>query len=191
MPVLDTLTQEFRRARVTNATDNGFPSRLITAARPSGVGDNAAQATASAVFDLGGGEFATGQNRAFVKPFGAGANNATFSMRLIGWNRVYGRTGNDPNTSVWDPTVLGEFACTLSSTPIGLAGKILIATDLFADTITVTGTTANQGVSVDVVSPANDTPAHLIIDIKGLQLLELTFTTGGSATSCNALVKFF
>lgn len=188
--LLETLTQDLRRARVTNATDNGFPSRLPTATEPTGIGNSAAQATASAVFVVGG-ESPSMQNRVFIKPFGAGANNATFSMRVIAWSRVFDHTGNDLNTFVWDPTVLCELTCTLSSTPIGLAGKVIVATDLFADTITITGTTANAGVSIDVVSPANDTAGHVVLDLKGAQKVEFTFTTGASATSCNALVRMY
>jgi len=182
--MLMTMSDRFRRVRQTNCTDNGFPSRLIQAARPSGNGNSAAQATASAVFDLGtdmAGSAA--QNGLVLKPYGAGSNNNTFSLRVIGWRKI---DEGDPATSIWDPTVLCELAVTLSSTPIGLAGKVILATDLFADTIAVTYGNAN--VSVEAVSPANDIAAHAVVDLKGFQLVEVTFTTGGSATNCNALI---
>jgi len=189
--LLQTLSLDFRPVRVTNTTDNGSPSRIPQAAEPSGTGNNAAQATASAVFDLGGSNV-TDSNRVIFKPYGAGANNTTFSMRVIGWRRVFGRTGGEnPNTMLWDPTVLCELLCTLSSTPIGLAGKVVTATDLFADTIALTGTTANDDVSIDIVSPANDTAGHVVLDLKGARKMEVTFTTGASATSCNALAAWY
>lgn len=179
----ETLTGNWRRVRRTNTTDNGFPSRIIRATEPIGIGDSAAQATASAVFDFANaGAFV--QNSLLLKPYGAGANNNTFSLRVIGWRKMI-EDGNDA-TSVWDPTVLCELACTLSSVPIGLAGKVILDTDLFADTITIT--TGNAGVSLDVVSPTGDVAALAMIDFKGFQKVEVTFTTGGSATNCNSLL---
>jgi hypothetical protein len=194
MSLLRTLSLDFRPVRATNTTDNGFPSRAMTASEPTGIGDSTSQNIAStgaaAVFDLGGG-VVTDHNRAVFKLFGAGADNSTFSMRVIGWRRVYGRTGNDPNKLLWDPTVLVEVLATLSSTPTGVAGRAVLNTDLFADTVALTGTTANDDVSIDIVSPANDTAAHFVIDLKGSAKLEATFSTGGSATSCNALVACY
>lgn len=175
----------WRRARVNNATDNGFPSKLITATRPSGIGDNVAQATASAVIDFGI-DGPMSQNGMMVKPFGAGSNNNTASMRAIGWSRAVAQN-NGLDTLVWDPTDLFEVQYTLSSTLVGLAGKILVATDLFADTITLTGTTAIANVNVTINSPANDRPAYLLFDALGFELVEFVFTTGGSATSGNCL----
>ncbi len=187
MVVLGTTSMKWRRVRSTNTTDNGFPSRIIRATEPSGTGNSAAQATASAVIDMtqpdGGG---ITQNAMIIKPYGAGANNATFSLRVIGWRKV---EEGDPTTTIWDPTVLVELACTLSSTPIGLAGKVIVATDLFADTIVLT--TGNDDVSCDIVSPTGDVAAHAVVDLKGFTKIEMTFTTGGSATNCNALVSLF
>jgi hypothetical protein len=41
---------------------------------------------------------------------------------------------------------------------------------------------------VEVVSPVNDTCGFLLVNLNGAVKLELIFTTGGSATSCNALI---
>lgn len=179
----------WKKLRSTNTTDNGFPSRIPRATRPSGIGDSAAQATASAVHDNSSrlSDFPVQNVGRFVF-FGAGSNNNTFSARLIAWDLVHVDTDA---TEIWIPTVLFEVALTISSTPIGLAGRDVVATDLFADTISLTGTTANDDVSIDIVSPANDTIAHLVADLKGAQLWEMTFTTGGSATNCNALYKSY
>lgn len=179
----ETLTMNWRRVRRTNATDNGFPSRIMRATEPSGTGNSAAQATASAVFDLASGGGVV-QNSLLIKPYGAGANNNTFSLRVIGWRKVI--EDGDDTMSSWDPTVLCELACTLSSTPIGLAGKTIAATDLFADTIAVV--TGNAGVTLDVVSPTGDVAALAMVDLKGFQKVEITYTTGSSATNCNSLI---
>ena len=186
--LVQTLSNNSRKVRRTNATDNGFPSKLITATKPTGIGDSAAQATESAIIFDGSNAGAATYNAVVLQFFGAGANNNTFSARVIGWSKLI-EDGNVV-TQVWVPTDLCELAVTLSSTLVGLAGKTVVATDLFADTIALTGTTANDDVSIDIVSPANDRPAHVVLDIKGFQIIEVTFTTGASATDCNGLFRF-
>lgn len=199
MPVVipQTLSEDFIRARGTSATDNGFPSRIPTITKPSGVGNSAAQATASAVFDLrNNGAAASVSNSILMVFFGVGSDNNTFSARLAGWRRARPRPGDSTTPPalggaaefLWIPVPLFEVAVTLSSTQPGIVNSLIGATSLFADTITLTGTTANDDVSVDIVSPANDTIAHLVVDVKGFELVEPIFTTGGSATSCNALL---
>lgn len=155
------------RARTTSATDNPFPVKSPTPAEPTGAG----------VVDL----FAplTGANCLRLMPFGAGADNSTFSMRVIGWSAA----GLSGPTGLWIPTILAEFACTLSGM-VGLSGKVITDTERFADTITLT--TGNSGVDVSLISPANDTAAHALIDLKGVQKVEVVFQLG-TATGANAL----
>jgi hypothetical protein len=187
---LQTLSLDFRPIRATNATDNGYPTRNPTATEPEGTGNNAAQASASGVFDLVGNGVASDKNRVILVPYGAGADTNTFSMRVIGWRRTRPRTGNEPDKLLWVPVPLADFACTLS-VQTGVAGKALVATDLFCDTIALTGTTANDDIDVSITSPGNNLTAHVVVDLKGFQKLEVTFTTGGSATSCNALAAWY
>lgn len=180
--LLETLSTAWRKVRATNATDNGYPSRLIRATEPSGTGNSAAQATASAVFENGP---SSGQNLLMLKFFGAGSNNATCGARVIGWNKVPGTA--DPTNEVWEPTVLAEIDLTLSSTPVGLAGKIIAETDLFADTLVIA--TGYSTAGCDLTSPTGDVAGHALVDLKGSQKWEVTFTTKGSATNVNALAK--
>jgi len=191
---LATFTMPLITARQTKTTDNGFPSRIPTLAEPTGVGNSAAQATASAVFDLIGDDARVDgrseRNKIVIVPFGAGADTNTFSLRVIGWRVAYDRgTARRPDTAVWIPVPLVELLCTMS-TPVGVTGGFLTASDRFCDTIALTGTTANDDVDLSITSPANDTIAHAIVDCKGNQKVELIFTTGASATSCNALVAW-
>ena len=193
--LLETLTTGLIRARVTNSTDASYPTRTLTVTEPTGIGNSAAQATASAVFDLSRGQGAAGgntqYNRAIIVPFGTGADTNTFLMRVIGWYSAKNRTGgDDPNTRIWVPLQLAAATCTLS-VQVGVAGKVQIETERTCDTIAVVGTTANQGVSVDYVSGANDLTQHIVVDLKGAQKLELIFDRNGSATACNALVGFY
>lgn len=184
--LLMTQALNWQRARQANATDNGYPSKLPTATEPANsLGTNAAQATSASVFDWANpSKSDVGQNGIMGMLYGVGANNVTFSARVIGWRWLM---EGDPNSAIWVPTDLCELQATLSSTLVGLAGKLLTATDCLADTITLTGTTANANVGVEIVSPANDRPAYFILDVKGFQKIEFIFTTGASATSCNTL----
>lgn len=180
--LLETLSEDFRRIRATNTTDNGFPSRIPRTTEPTGIGDDVAQATASAIVDLRNGSIRA-QNKVLIKPFGTDANDETFSLRVIGWRKII-EAGVEA-TSFWDPTMLAQLACTLSSTPVGLAGRIVDETNMFADTITITTGNADY---VDVLSPTGDVAGHAIVMLLGYSLLEITFTTGASAASCNALI---
>ena len=183
---IETQAGRWRRARLTNCTDASFPSKVATLTKPSGKGDSAAQATASAVFDLCNtpdNSDAFVQNAIRLKLYGAGSNDNTMSCQVIGWSYLF-ESGN-PATAVWDPTVLVELQGTLTSTITGPSGGVITTTDLFADAITLTY--GNDNVSIDRVSPSNNIAAHVLLDFKGFQLLEFTFTTGSSATNCNAL----
>jgi hypothetical protein len=191
--LLETLTTGLLILRGTNTTDTSFPSRIPTITEPTGLGDAAAQTT-SAVIPLTPGNGAslgsTQSNRALIIPFGAGADDTTFDMRVYGWFSVKGRTGGDnASKRLWIPVLLGEFNCTLS-TQVGVANSWLATTDRLCDTIAIASTSANQGVSIDVVSDANNTGAHLVIDLKAAQKLEVTFDMTG-ATNANALVGFY
>jgi hypothetical protein len=177
--LLETLSQEFRKARSVNQTSNGYVSKVPTATEPSG---DAGTATGASVIDLGKGG-STAQNGLLAVFYGTGSNNNTFSARVIGWRSA---GSNAPDTMLWIPVVLVEFALTLSSTPAGVVGKTIVATELFADTIALTY--GNDDISVDIVSPAADIIAHAVLDLKGFQKVEFSFTTGGSATDCNSLL---
>lgn len=188
MSMLSTLTTGFRRLRVTSTTDTSFPTRTLTATKPDGIGNAVAQTTL-AVIPCWGEGISTQKNRALVIPFGAGADDTTFDMRLYSWFTVNERDEADPNTLLYYPMLLGEINVTLS-TQTGVAGKCLVATDRLADTLTIASTSANQAVSIDVVSDANNTGAHLVVDLKGGQWFEAVFDLTG-ATNANALVAFY
>lgn len=186
--LLETISQRFRKARTTNATDNGFPARFMSATMPSGSGNSVAQATASAVFLLRNEFGMCVQNGVIVMPYGTGSNNQTGSIRLYAWDLAVDPTDpGNTDTSEWVAMLLVELAFVVSSSLPGLTGRTIGTGELFADTITLTYGNAN--VSVDIVSPAADVPAHAVVDIKGAALLEVTTTTGGSLTSVNALLK--
>lgn len=177
---IETRSQRAFKARSVNQTSNGYVSKIATGTTPNG---DAGTATGASIITLCH-EGITGVSGAVILPYGVGSNNNTFSMRVIGWDRI----GNDPNTLLWVPVMLLEVQVTLSSSCVGVAGREVVATELFADTIALVGTSGNPNVSCEIISPANDTIAHLTLTFKGFAKAELSFTTGASATSCNALV---
>lgn len=183
--LLETLSNVFTPARVTNATDSSFPTRSPQVAQPSGTGTAAAQANAAAVFNLRGdpnpGQLV--QNGLLLVAYGTGADETTFNVRVIGWRQVGG--GSQTPTLLWVPVTLVELAC-INGGVVGVAGTTIPATMNFADTMTLT--TGNANVSVDIVSPAVETQiAHAMLDVKGFQLVEVAFSVG-TATDANALI---
>lgn len=186
--MLQTMGGPWRKFRTVNCTDTSFPSKIPTATEPTGVG---ATAGGAAVIDLIGNVQvdASVQNGIVLALFGAGSDTNTMSVRGIGWSCL----GNSPalaitsDTQLWIPTPLFEVSAALSI-QVGVAGKALVATDRFADTITLTGTTANAGVNADIVSPANDTIAYMFVDLRGFMKFELIFDMTG-ATDGNALYR--
>ena len=180
MALLETFSMGFRKARSVNQNSNGYVSKIPTGTEPTG---DAATATGASVIELGRMAGSPAQNGLIICPYGIGSDNNTFSLKVIGW-RCVGE--NNLSTMLWIPVPLVVLACTLSGSAIGIVGKTILATELFADTISLTK--GNDDVSVDIVSPADDTIAHAVVDLKGFQKVEISFTTGGSATDCNALI---
>lgn len=190
---LETLAPIWQRIRLTDTTTNTFPTIGPTKAigangadsRPSGKGDAAANTTRSVFSLMGNDEARSGgsavQNCIKVMLYGTDANNETVAARFYVWSLLIEL--GDMDTAVWIPTLLCEVTGTLSSTIVGVSGGIVNASQMFCDTLAIVGTSGNDDVSIDIVSPANDTPAHIVMDFKGGQLFEpvLEIGTGASA----------
>lgn len=173
--LLETVCQNFNKARGTNQTSTSYVSKVPTNTEPAA--DGGSSATASAAINVGRGYT---QNSCFFVVYGTGADNNTCNVRLIGWRTI----GSNVETLLWVPVILCDLACTLSAA-VGVAGKAVVATERFADTIAVT--TGSLGTSLDVVSPTGDVIAHAVADIKGFSKIEFSFNTNSSATDVNAL----
>lgn len=181
-----TAATPFRKARAVNYTTNGYPTRIPTLVEPTTV--DPGTATGQFAIDLAAFPTGTAFAHALVLPFGAGADTNTFSVRFLGWKAIE----TSQTDRVWVPVHLGELTCTLSLL-VGVAGGAVVATDRFCDTLaiakepTITADTTRQG-TITLYAPANDTIAFALVPLYGCQKLELAFTTGGSATSANALL---
>lgn len=110
---------------------------------------------------------------------GAGADNTTFTARVIGWELI---------GTTWMPVVLTQLAVTLGAMT-GIADGALTATDRIADTITLDTPFSGMPASeCTIVSPAADLVAKAIVATRGMRLIQLTYDMTG-ATSGNAIWK--
>jgi hypothetical protein len=170
-----------QKARPVNETSTSHRALVPTITEP--VSAATATGTSAFVFDAGW-KGAVAQNRVMIFPYGLGSDTNTFNMRIWGW-RYLPQTTLLP--AMWFPFPLAEFLCAISSGSPGLAGQQVIETEFFADTITVV---AGQGnvLSYEIVSPANDTLAHVLVTLKGSSKYEITFDMVTGTTSANALL---
>lgn len=139
-----------------------------------------------------------------VRPFGQGADNSQFTVRLWAHRRtgaVAGRQSapRDPmevtRTSIDGSVIkMGELVCTLG-TCTGVANGVIGTGYRFADTVAWTPSTwwlaleSGFGATAGAYSPGNNTPGEFIIpDCFGVEeiIAEFTMTT---ATSANLLVE--
>jgi hypothetical protein len=173
-----------RKALATSSTATSFASKIPTITKPSGDG----------VHEFGNSGSLPDLMHAMF--YGAGADDSTFDVRIIGW---------DPTIDVslkplWVPRILTTLTITLS-TAVGIAGSYVIDTDRFADTLVVHATVAPQATFTDVVSaaaasrgtveifsPANNVIAWANIPLRGCTLIEFSYDMTG-ATNGNALFR--
>jgi hypothetical protein len=176
--LLETLGERFASIRSISSTDTGgFPSRVPTVTKPT-VNDG--------VLRLRGGGMMV-QNGILLLFYGIQSNDNTGILaRVLGWRSV-----GQPDTpsELWIPVPLAEFTMTIGNIP-GIVNSQLAANQLFADTLAINNSTGTQGTNVDVVSPANDTIAHALVDLKGFQMVEVIFNVV-QGTDMNALYALF
>ncbi len=158
-------TSKLSKVRATSATGS-FPSHIATATQPTddGVfGDPIVQGTPQYVQ---------------VIPFGDGANNSTFDLRVIGW-KVSG-------LGLWVPTILAQAACRLS-TAVGVDTYEVTASQRFADVITLTQVLTN--VDSKLSSATGNLIASFQVETRGSTFIEIAFNLG-TATGANALISW-
>lgn len=177
------------KARSVNETSANFVAKVPMATEPLDDVPGVTTATSQASINMRHGATIL-QNGLMILPYGVGADNTTFSMRFIGWRRL--GASNDPTRYIWvGPIMLGEFNCIIDSDLVGLAGRLIVATEFFCDTITLQGTSGNANISHEILSPADGvTMAHVILDTKACDRVEPSFKVG-TATSANALIAMF
>lgn len=149
--------------RATDSTDASYPARIATATRPSGDG----------VIDFGVRSAAPGTIT--LLPFGTGADDNTFKMRVLGWSKT--------TSGLWVQTLIAEMTCTLSSLT-GVLTYVPSDLDFLADIISVT-----IGIGIVTLPTSNTAPANVVLGIGGYQIIEILFNMNSSATAANCLYK--
>jgi hypothetical protein len=173
-----------------NYSINGYPTRIPTITPPSQA-TSGVTAAGDGVLPIGTPMGNYGVAHVTLIPIGVGSATNTFSMTILGWNRTQ---LNVANTSfLWIPVSLATIAVTLG-TETGVANSELGTTTLFATTITMTGAAVGvtSGMAATVldwftISPGSNAIGCIRQPTFGFRFLEVIFTTGGSATSCNCL----
>ncbi len=154
--------KDYAVACTANKTDASFPSKVATATIP---------VTGTGIIDV-----VEPNDTLEIIPYGIGADNTTFKLRVIGWRKI-----DHATTPLWRPQIIAEFTCT-NSTDVGVVSTVVLNTERFADTIVL----AAGGIAA-VFSPANNTAGSAILDISGFSKIEFTFDMNSSATSANCL----
>lgn len=176
-----------------NYSTNGYPTRVPTITAPYQATPTGG-AAGDGVIAMGAGGMEAPFHLLLV-PYGVGADDTTFSLTVLGWRATNFST--DLTQPLWVPVTLGVYQATLSAT-VGVAGSNLGTTQAFADAITVTSGPSFINAAAPntippicpnwfVISAAADSIGMISQPSFGFQYLEVIFTTGGSATSCNAL----
>jgi len=164
---MNAYVSKLQRVRATSSADATFASRAPTATAPSGAG-----VLHDPIVGQGTPEWVQ------IVPFGDGADNSTFDLRVIGWKPT--------ELGLWVPTILAQAACTLSAA-VGANGFEVTASQRFADTIALTQVLAN--VDSKVSSPTGDLVGSFQVQTRGCVLVEVIFDLG-TATGANALVSW-
>lgn len=170
--ILQAQSGGYAKALATSSAATSFTSLIPTGTEPTGDG----------VINLG---FAADIAPNFLEliPYGLGDDNDEFSMRVTSWTRY----GDNPETYLWIPKPLLEVACVMSAA-VGVAGKLIIATERFCDSIAIVGAIGLSGESVRIISPGSDLIASILLDVQGSQKVQFTFDmTTGSPTNANCL----
>lgn len=167
------LVSPLRLAKTTNDTATSFSALLATLTRPS-------RSSTRAVFDLGKPGLRS-ENVIVVYPFGGNDDNDIINVKVSGWNF----SKDEGARGMWISSLICEVAATLSATLLGLASEDVVATEFFADILSLTKGKASlyQGTSnVDI--------AFFKAPVSGYEIVELTFDLGTGGDTQNALVRF-
>lgn len=177
------LSRPIRRLRTTNENASAFASKVPTITKPSGDG----------VLDLTkNGNIVP--SKIMLWPILLSSDNDVSSMRILGWNSVL----LDTFVTLWIPTIIGEFVCTACGC-VGVAGAAVLNTERFCDTIVpVAGRLEDYDIAagtaeisdVAILSPTNDTPAHIYMPTRGFEMLEATSDQTTGTGTFNVLYRF-
>lgn len=173
---LFSLASTLKRAVVTNKTTANFAALLDTLTKP----ERGSGSTERAIYKVDQ-DGTRNRNTLVVVPFGGDTNNDIIKVKVKGWSFI-----PPPSTGkgAWHPTLICEVSCTLSSTLVGLANESVVATEFYADTLSLT-----NGVATLFQGTADVDPAYFQVGISGFEMVEVEFAMGTGGDQANALVR--
>ena len=162
--IIESLTTGLVKGQSTNSTATSFSALVATVTKPE------ASATRT-VIDLGLGP--KQRSTLVVYPYGGNDNNDLINVKVSGWSRVHPVSGGQ---QMWVSSLICTVQATLSSTLVGLAGMPVVATEFFADVLTLT-----TGIAVLVQGAADVDTAYFKCSTGPFELIEITgdLDTGG------------
>lgn len=198
--LLATKASEWRLARLINSTDNAYAARPSLLGRYNSLlfetnrthktadGNSASQATARSFLWPNDSEDGDVYPNAIQwMPFGVGSDTNTGLVRWLSWNLAR-KKDVAPETWEWNWYKHSEWTCTLS-TPTGVAGSFIGSGNRYCDTIAIVTNAGNTN-NYSVLSPQDNTPAVVTMDLLGAMMLEPQFSINGSSTSMNLLYRW-
>lgn len=117
-----------------------------------------------------------------VMPIGGDSNNGTLSLKVQGWNSVKGVTG--ATTIEYVARAICVVAATLSSALPGIATMPVVATEFFADTVSLT-----SGLAVLHAGTADVDAAWFECDVSSYEYVEI-IPIKGTADRANSVYNF-
>jgi hypothetical protein len=175
---IKTTSNDYKVLRTTASTDGAFsnPSKAATTTKPVNDGVYNLVSDSSTYLDNPA-SGSSGDNNIRLIFFGTGADNATFSVRVLLWSKV---------GTLWIPELILNLDGTLSAA-VGVSGQVPADTHRFADTLAFTASTSNPS-SASIISPTSDSLASITFDSSGAMKVEVLFNKG-TATDMNALIR--
>lgn len=188
-----TPARPYAKARQVNSSSANFPTWVTSElADPLSYYADAGTAAGRAIKPLAVGLGGVTPCRIVIVPYGLGSDNDVFSINVVGVRRI--AEPIDDGRVQFLRSLVAVLSCTISAS-VGIAGGKVLATERFADTISITkeGTyTADvtRTGTIDLFSPANDSPGHAIVPLLGFEGYELEFDQTTGTPTMNALVSF-
>jgi hypothetical protein len=187
MPGDRTWISGWQHTLTTQATSTSFTALAVTQTKPET--DNTA-ATAHLVVPFPE-KSKEGNNLLSILPYGVGAANTTFDIKVVGWRVISsaiphatgaapaGKRGEQASNGIWIPTTFGIYSITLG-TMTGIDGTGFEDENKLADTIAETTSTGTPSFGAH----ADNVSSSLTIDLLGCQFADIYFDMTG-ATSGN------
>lgn len=172
------IAEPFRYAFASpGSTSGSFSARNATSTEPSGDG----------IIDLESEQLGAGWHGKvpaylLLVPFGTGANNDTFDMR------VYGYSATIPTDLVTDTKLyIPQLLCDVSATMSAITFSDYAADTFLVDTLTLNDGATDNGPWLSIVSPAEDMVGNIIIHTRGCRYIRFEFDLLVTPTHANCM----